>query len=251
MKNLLKRIDEKKKKLDSFRPLPQELIKNLDDWFRIERVYNSNNIEGNTLTKQETTLVVEKGITIGGKTIKEHLEVTNLAFAIDYIKGFIGKSIQEISLKDILNFHYLVLKKIDDKNAGKFRKISVKISGSDAKLPDPLKVPELMDDFIIWLHNTKEHVVTVAADAHLKLVKIHPFVDGNGRTARLLMNLILMQRGFPAAVIKTEDKLAYVKSISKADSSGTENTFDLEDYYSVIFKAVEHSLDVYLEALGA
>lgn len=254
MEKLLKRIDEKKRKLDSLRPMPPELVKNLDDWFKIERVYNSNNIEGNTLTKQETTLVVEKGITIGGKTIKEHLEATNLAFAIDYIKKITSKSRRDISLKDILNFHYLVLKKIDDKNAGKFRKISVKIAGSDAKLPEPLKVPELMDDFITWLHNTKEHVVQVAADAHLKLVEIHPFVDGNGRTARLLMNLILMQRGFPPAVIKTEDKLAYIKSISKSDFSGTdlsgpENTADLKDYYSVIFKAVEQSLDVYLEAL--
>ena len=245
MENLLKRIDEKKKKLDSFRPLPPELVKNLDNWFRVERVYNSNSIEGNTLTKQETTLVVEKGITIGGKTVQEHLEATNLAFAIDYIKKITSKSRKDIGLKDILNFHYLVLKKIDDKNAGLFRRTAVKIAGSDAKLPDPSKVHELMDDFIKWFHNTKEHVVKVAADAHLKLVEIHPFVDGNGRTARLLMNLILMQGGFPPAVIKSEEKLDYIKSISKA-----EQTDDCSDYYKIIFSAEEQSLDVYLEALG-
>ncbi len=242
MGKLLEIIDNKKNKLDSLRPLSKELVKNLDDWFKIESTYNSNAIEGNTLTKQETTLVVEKGITIGGKSIREHLEAKNLAFAIDYIKKFVGKKIQDINLKDFLNFHYLILKQIDDKNAGKLRKIAVKIAGSDSVLPEPIKVPELMDDFIKWLHCTKEHPVKIAADAHIKLVMIHPFVDGNGRSARLLMDLILMQSGFPPAIIKVEDKLAYIRSISKAEMSG-----DYSDYYQIIFNVVDKSLDLYLD----
>ncbi|MBD3273157.1 Fic family protein, partial [Candidatus Dependentiae bacterium] len=125
MENLLNLIKEKKIELDSYRPLPIELVQNLDHWFKIESTYNSNAIEGNTLTKKETTLVIEKGITIGGKSLKEHLEAINLSFAFDYIKSFSKKKYSDISLKDILHLHYLVLKKIDDKNAGKFRKIAV------------------------------------------------------------------------------------------------------------------------------
>jgi Fic family protein len=242
MKNLLETIYEKKSKLDKLRPLPRELVKNLDDWFKIESAYNSNAIEGNTLTKQETTLVIEKGITIGGKSLREHLEVLNLSFALDYIKKFANKSKELIELKDILNLHYLILKKIDDDNAGKFRSIAVKIAGSDVRLPDPIKISDMMNGFLQWLHTVDDKIVKIAADAHLKLVMIHPFVDGNGRTARLLMDLLLMQKGFPPAIIKVENRLDYIKSISKAELSG-----DCSDYYKIIFKAIENSLDLYLE----
>ncbi len=244
MKDLIKKIEEKKIKLDSFRPLPPELVKNLDEWFKIELTYSSNAIEGNTLTLQETALVVEKGLTIGGKSVHEHLEAINLAFAIDYIKTLVNQNKKDLSLRDIFNIHNLILKKIDDKNAGKFRKIAVKIAGSKAVLPDPLKVPELMDEFINWLHETKENILKVAADAHLKFVFIHPFVDGNGRTARLLLNLLLMQGGYPPALILKEERLEYLKSIQKAQ---LENKLD--DYYKIIFGAVDRSLDIYLKAV--
>ncbi|MFH1461758.1 MAG: Fic family protein [bacterium] len=242
MNDLLKIIHQKKNELDLLRPLPLEFIKNLDDWFKVESTYNSNAIEGNTLSKQETTLIIEKGITIGGKSLKEHLEATNLAFAIDYIKKITNKRKQRINLKDILNLHYLILKKIDDKNAGKLRNIAVKIAGSDSILPDPLKLSGLMDDFIKRLHSVDEDIIKIAADAHLKLLLIHPFVDGNGRTARLLMDLLLMQKGFPPAIIKVEDRLVYIKSISKAERTGNNS-----DYYQIIFNAVDKSLDIYLE----
>ncbi len=244
MLDLLKKINEKKNKLDAFRPLPVDLVKNLDNWFKIELTYTSNAIEGNTLSKSETALVVEKGLTVAGKSVSEHLEAINHAFALDYIKKFVDKKREDLTIKDILNFHSLILKKIDDQNAGKFRSIAVKISGSDVVLPEPIKVPDLMDDFIKWLHEEKEHPVRMAADAHFKLVMIHPFVDGNGRTTRLLMNLLLMQKGYPPAIILKEDRLEYINSIEKAQLQK-----DFQDYYKIIFTAVERSLDIYLDAI--
>lgn len=240
---ILQNIDEKKKKLDLLRPLPPELVKNLNEWFKVELTYNSNAIEGNTLTKSETALVIEKGLTASGKPLKDLLEAINLAFALDFIKNIISSTKEQISLNVIFDIRRLILKNIDDANAGKFRKIPVKISGSDVKLPDPVKVPDLMENFINWLEYVKEHPIKIAADAHYKIVAIHPFNDGNGRTARLVMNLILMKYSYVPAIIKKEDRQICIDSIRKAE---LEN--DLSNFYEYIFSQVEKSLDIYLEA---
>ncbi len=238
----LKKADQKKEKLDALRPLPKELIKNLDNWLKIDLTYNSNAIEGNTLSPSETALVVEKGLTIGGKSVVEHLEAINHAYALDYIKELASQKnvLDNAAIKDI---HSLVLKKIDDANGGKWRVMAVKISGSDVKLADPLKVPELMDDFESWLQDNNQHPIKKAADAHLKFVTIHPFVDGNGRTARLLMNLILMQHGYPLAVIKNDNRKVYIDALEKA-----QNTGDISDFYQLICDAVNRSLDLWIDA---
>lgn len=185
--------------LDSYRPLPAALVKNLQSVFRIEFTYASNAIEGNTLTQNETALVVEKGITIGGKSLREHLEAINHAHAVDYIEHLAQQSKNKLELSTILDIHRLILKGIDDQHAGQLRKIAVRIAGSSVTFPIAVKVPELMENYVRWLHTTKDHPVLVAADAHYKLVAIHPFVDGNGRTARLIMNLLLIQAGYPPA----------------------------------------------------
>jgi len=238
-------LTEKKEKLDSFRPLPPELVKNLEDWFRVELTYTSNAIEGNTLSRQETALVVEKGLTIGGKSLREHLEATNHVEALDFIKGLVSKKREDIGEEEILAIHRLVLQKIDDANAGRYRSVRVRIAGAQIALPNPLKVPELMGNFVLWLHqDNDDHPVKIAADAHFKLVSIHPFVDDNGRTARLLMNLLLMQEGYPPALIRKEDRQAYIGAIEKGQMED-----DLEDFYSVIFDAVDRSLNIYLEAV--
>ena len=241
----LETLQQKKQQLDAHRPLPTALLKNLEEWFRVELTYTSNAIEGNTLTRQETALVVEKGITVGGKSLKEHLEATNHVAALDFIYQLIEKKPQDISLKDILDIHYLILKTIDDDNAGRFRNVTVRIAGSEVIFPNSLKLPELMAQFIQWLsQSSTESAVKIAADAHFKLVTIHPFIDGNGRSARLLMNLILMQSGYPPAIIKPEDRLAYINAIEKGQL-----TQDLTDYYQIIYKAVDRSLDIYLQAI--
>lgn len=239
----LQNITDKKKELQQLRPLSADHLKNLAEWFKVELTYNSNAIEGNTLNRRETALVIEKGVTVKGKTLTEHLEATNHAEAIDYVKDLTANTKRvDLTKQDVMNIHKLILQKIDDENAGKYRAIPVAIAGSDVELPDPLKVPELMEEFFTWLKSKSDtHPVIVAADAHYKLVRIHPFVDGNGRTARLLMNLLLMQANYPITVIGNDKREDYINSLEKAHMTG-----DLDDFYSLVIKAVDSSLDVYL-----
>lgn len=245
MDNKLRQLTIKKQKLDSFRPLPPELVRNLDEWFKIELTYTSNAIEGNTLTRVETALVVEKGITVKGKSLTEHLEATNHIEALGYVKTLIGKKRHEITEQDILDIHLLILNKIEADSAGRYRQHHARITGSQVILPNPVKIPKLMQDFMGWLENINpDHVAKIASDAHYRLVSIHPFTDGNGRTSRLLMNLLLMQEGYPPAIIRKEDRLEYINSLEKAQIVGS-----LDDFYNLIYEAVDRSLDIYLEAL--
>lgn len=244
MNDLLKKITEKQKKVQAHRPFPIELVKSLDEWFKIELTYTSNAIEGNTLTRQETALIVEKGLTVAGKSFTEHLEAVNHAHALEYIKKLAGKKRKDITENEILGIHHIILSKIDDSNAGRYRNVPVRIAGSTVVMPNPLKVPDLMSQFMTWLHlNNSEHPVTIAADAHFKFVSIHPFIDGNGRTARLLMNLLLMQEGYPPALIRKEDRLQYINAIEKGQLHGK-----MDDYYHIIYRGIERSLDIYLKA---
>jgi Fic family protein len=248
------KTDLKKTQLDSFRPLDINLVKNLEEWFKVELTYTSNAIEGNTLTRAETALVVEKGLTVGGKSLVEHLEATNHASALDWVKKQINRKpheIYKISIKDILKIHEIILKGIDDNNAGNFRNVAVRISGSAVILPNPKKVYNLMEEFALWFEDSKKnkiHPIQFAAEAHYKLVTIHPFTDGNGRTARLLMNLILMIYGYPPAIIRPRDRLAYINSLEKAQLVNGENN-SKNDFYKIILKAVDKSLDIYLKAV--
>ncbi|KKL20795.1 hypothetical protein LCGC14_2451900 [marine sediment metagenome] len=240
-----KEILLKKRKLDSKGPLPSELLHNLDEWFRIELTYSSNAIEGNTLTRQETALVVEKGITVGGKSLKEHLEATNHAKAIDWIKKLSKRKITSITEKDILDIHAIILDGIDNSNSGFYRRVPVRISGSRVISPNPLKIPDLMKKFIKCLKDSKKlNPIELAAEAHYRLVTIHPFIDGNGRTARLLMNWILLMSGYPIAIIRKEDRLAYINSLEKVQLGGPK-----DDYLKLIYKAVDRSLDIYLNTI--
>lgn len=241
----IKLLTDKKEVLDSYRPLPDVLVRNLDDWFRVELTYTSNAIEGNTLTRRETALVVEKGITVGGKSLVEHLEATNHAEALDWVKTQIKRKPSSITEKDIMHIHDVILRGIDDENAGYYRSVPVRISGSEVVLPNPLKVPDLMKEFVSWLKKEKKlHPIELAAEAHYRLVTIHPFSDGNGRTARLLMNMILLMSGYPTAIIRKADRLVYISSLERAQLGGAK-----DDYYQIIMKAVNRSLDIYIKAL--
>jgi Fic family protein len=237
-------LTQKKQQLDGFRPLPPELIRNLNDWFKVELTYTSNAIEGNTLTRRETAVIIEKGLTVGGKSLKEHLEATNHAHALDFVRSLIKKKPSQLTIKDLLAIHDIILKGLDDENAGHYRNIPVRISGSTVILPNPRKVPDLMDDFHLWLtHKHHLHPIAFAGEAHYRLVSIHPFVDGNGRTARLLMNLLLMMAGYPPAIIRKRDRLAYINALEKAQLGGSKDAYE-----KIIAKATERSLDIYLKA---
>ncbi|MDX2083360.1 MAG: Fic family protein [Rickettsiales bacterium] len=248
-----KKLTEKKKKLDKHRPLDAALVKNLEEWFRIELTYTSNAIEGNTLSRAETALVVEKGLTIGGKSITEHLEATNTATALDFVKEQIKRKPSDLRERDILKIHEIILDRIDKENAGIYRRVPVRISGSAVVLPNPRKVQTLMDEFFSWLENEKKmHAVELAAEAHYRFVTVHPFIDGNGRTGRLLMNMILMMRGYPPAIIRKNDRLAYIKSLEKAqlvNGEGQEKETAKNDYFKLIATAVDRSLNIYLKAI--
>jgi Fic family protein len=242
MTTILSKILEKKRLLDNSKPMSQETIANLSDWFKVELTYTSNAIEGNTLSRAETALVVEKGLTVEGKTLQEHLEAVNHAQAYEWIKQQTAQKVTAVSHDTILHLHRLILQKMDDTNAGRYRTVPVRIAGSTVVMPNPAKVPELMAEFISWLHQHQTNPVTLAVDAHFKFVSIHPFIDGNGRTGRLLMNLLLIQSGFPPAIIRKEDRNQYIKHIEKGQLGGL-----LSGYHQFMFEAVDRSLDIYLD----
>lgn len=238
-------LTAKKNQIDQFRPLPPTLVQNLEEWFLIELTYTSNALEGNTLSRKETAAVVEKGLTIGGKSLVEHLEATNHAKALTDIMALASSKTSDLSENDILTIHNSILRGINDENAGHYRSIAVRISGSPVILPNPKRVPDHMHSFINDITAKNDlHPVALAAKAHYELVTIHPFVDGNGRTARLLMNLILMQHGYPPALIRTRDRMKYISGLEKAQLGGS----DL-DYQKVIYDAANRSLDIYLNAV--
>lgn len=240
------KLTTKKASLDSYRPLASALVNNLEQWFLIELTYTSNAIEGNTLTRKETAVVVEKGLTVSGKSLVEHLEATNHAKALRNVLRLAKSKTETLREIDLLDIHETILKGIDDSNAGHYRTIPVRISGAEVILPNPRKVPNLMSAFMDDITAKDDrHPVELAAEAHYQLVTIHPFVDGNGRAARLLMNLILMQQGYPPALIRTRDRLRYINSLEKAQLGGSK-----EDYYKIIAEAVNRSLDVYLKAIS-
>lgn len=249
MNNLLKTIGYKKKQLDKLKFFPPQVVKELDEWLRVELTYSSNAIEGNTLSRLETAEVLEKGVSavISGKPLKDQLEAVNHAKAIDFIKSLVKqrKSHQFITEDDIKNIHKIILTGIDDDWAGKYRQTTVFIKGADVEFPDYHRIPYHMAEFIQWLELQQEnHPVKVAADAHFKLVSIHPFIDGNGRTARLLMNLILIINSYPMAVIRNEDRTQYLEAVNIGQTKN-----DLSLFYRIMAQAVDRSLDAYISAV--
>ena len=234
-------IDKLKKELNNKRPIPKETLKSLQESINLEWTYNSNGIEGNTLTLRETQVVLE-GITIGGKTVKEHLEAINHEQAIKYLDELVNdkKAVSEWNIKSL---HQLILKDIDNENAGKYRCENVTIKGANHIPPDYLKVPELMEKLILNYNNWKKyHPIVQSALLHGELVKIHPFIDGNGRTSRLLMNLDLMNKGYNPVIIKKENKLEYYEALDKAHTTG-----DYTNFVKLVTKLEIEMLKKYLE----
>jgi len=208
-------IDDLKAKLDQHRPLSPTIVKNLHEDLVLRWTYHSNAIEGNTLTLLETKVVLE-GITIGGKALREHFEAINHRNAILYVEDII-KSQEPFSEWQIRNIHQLILKNIDDENAGQYRQQNVLISGAMALPPDHTLLNDKMTQFIDWYNRDcqKLHPIERAAKVHADFVAIHPFVDGNGRTSRLLMNLELLKSGYPPSVITVENRLAYYEALDQ------------------------------------
>jgi Fic family protein len=242
--SLLRSIEGKKHELDTFRPFSPEIVRKLDEQFTLEWTYNSNAIEGNTLSLQETDLVINRGLTIGNKTLKEHFEAINHKESIQFLYSLVKKK-KEIDEKVVLEIHKIILKNINDTDAGHYRNVNVMITGAVHIPPSAIKIPKLMMEFMEWYyeHKSKLSIVELAAWVHYKMVYIHPFIDGNGRAARLIMNLLLIQNGYPPAVILNIDRRKYYRVLKEADRDHYNN------YLNFIGRSIERSLLIYLNAL--
>ncbi len=239
---LLVRIDEKMKRLNSMRPLPADALGRLHEEMRLVHTYHSNAIEGNTLTLQETKLVLEEGLTIGGKSLREHLEAVNNSKAFDRMEE-LAKNKKAINNVTIQEIHEIVTGGILD-NPGRYRTTNVRISGAIKSPSDWSKIVKLMDELIESINKSKRHPIETASFLHHSFVEVHPFTDGNGRVARLLTNLYLIARNYPPIVLKKADRGKYYKALRAADSE------NLSPFANFIAKAVDESLTLYLSISG-
>ncbi|MBI4595853.1 MAG: Fic family protein [Candidatus Tectomicrobia bacterium] len=236
-------IDALQKGINQFRPLSSHALKQLKEYYRIGLTYTSNALEGNSLTETETRIVLEEGITIGGKPLKDHFEAIGHSEAYDHLYKLAGKAV--ITERDLLELHILFYYRIDRESAGVYRKVPVIIAGVDVQFPPPSKIKPLMQAFIKEIPVLKEthHAVEYAALLHLKLVAIHPFIDGNGRIARLLMNLALLQTGYVITLIPPVMRNEYLESL-KAGNRGDNSRF-----LNLILNLVYESQKEYLRLL--
>ncbi|MCE3296573.1 MAG: putative bifunctional protein: putative binding protein and filamentation induced by cAMP [Crocinitomicaceae bacterium] len=221
---ILDEIDSCKAQLDNKRKYDSYRIK---EALELEYIYDSNRIEGNTLTLRETDLVVNKGLTISGKSMQEHLEAINHKEAITYIHFLIDKN-AFITEREVLSIHNLILRGINSAEAGKYRNANVMIQGSKHTPPSYLELRNEMDLFFSWYEKYKDiHPVVLAAELHERLVTIHPFIDGNGRTSRLLMNLVLLKNGYVIANLKGdyEARMNYYNALEEAQVNENKDDF--------------------------
>ncbi len=236
---LLERIGRRKAMLDRRRPLPGHLVKRLREEMRLAHTYNSNAIEGNSLTRQETRLVIEEGITIGGKPMREHLEAAGNAEAFDLIFDLAGKDapMDHVTLQEI---HGLVTRG-QQTDSGRYRTVNVRIGGTARSPPDFSKVPARMESLLRGLGGD---ALEQSVRLHHGIAMIHPFSDGNGRTARLAANLVLMRGGYPPVVLRKEDRKKYYECLARADAG------DISRFANYVARALDESLTLYLASFG-
>ena len=243
--SILNEIDALKSKLDQFRQFDSYRIAQA---LELEYTFESNRIEGNTLTLRETDLVINKGLTISGKSMREHLEAINHQEAIAYIKHLMVKN-TSLNEREVLSIHNLILRGINPEDAGRYRRVQVMIKGSSHMPPQPFLVSKEMEDFFIWYETNKTslHPIVLAAELHERIVTIHPFIDGNGRTSRLIMNLILLQNGYIIANIKGDydNRMRYYNALETAQTKNNK-----EDFLLFVAQIEKESLERYLEIIG-
>jgi Fic family protein len=245
---LLQQLAQKQQRLQTLLPMGYDQQEHLEEWLKVELTYSSNAIEGNTLTRIETAEVIEKGVgaIISGKSLKDQLEAINHAKAVDFVRTLSQKkkSHQDITEQDIRAIQKMLLTGIHDDWAGAYRTIEIFVRGSNTDFPLPGEVPTLMKRFSAFLQEQQgEHPVVLASVAHFKLANIHPFSDGNGRTARLLMNLILLIHGYPMAIIRQEQREEYLALFDRVRKDN-----DMQPFNTFVGQAVDRSLTAYINA---
>lgn len=244
MKDLIQAIGEKKQKLDALRPLSGGALEALRKYYDVELTYTSNAIEGNTLTHRETAEVIEHGITVGGKPLKDHLEALDHYDAVQLMRA-LASSMEPLGEDAIRALHARVVARSRPEIAGLYSPYPRRIAGSPVVFPNPVKIPKLMEEFGGKLQQTA-NTPEEAFRAHFELTAIHPFSDGNGRTARLLMNLILLRGGYPPIAVRPEDRKPYLDSLEKASLTG-----DLRPFMKIMHERLDTTLADYLSALQA
>lgn len=244
MQSTFDRLYEKNALLMSARPLPSMALHRIRKDLTIEWTYNSNSIEGNTLSLNETHLILQEGITVKGKSLREHFEVHNHEKAIEYLYEIVNENYTLRSI-DILSLHGLVLRSIEDNFAGRIRNGGVRIVGANFVPPNANKVSQLLDELIDFVNENPLGLndIVLSTIFHHRLVWIHPFFDGNGRTVRLAMNLLLMRKGFPPAIILKNDRKKYYEALNQA------NNGSYQKLALLMAQALERSLNIYLQAL--
>lgn len=245
IQDVLDEIDLIKSKLDQFRQFDSYSIAQA---LELEYTFESNRIEGNTLTLRETDLVINEGLTISGKSMREHLEAINHQEAIAYIKHLIDKN-TTLNEREVLSIHNLILRGINPEDAGRYRRVQIMIKESSFMPPQPFLVSKAMEDLFIWYETNKNklHPIILSAEMHERLVTIHPFIDGNGRTSRLVMNLILLQNGYVIANIKGDydTRMQYYKALETAQTKNNK-----EDFLLFVAQNEKESLERYLEIVS-
>jgi Fic family protein len=240
--DLAKAITERKTELDHLRPLAGEALVRLRHYYDVELTYTSNAIEGNTLTARETAEVIEHGITVGGKQLRDHLEAQDHYAALGWMRELADKG-EPLGELTVTELHRRLILRSQPEIAGMYSDHRRRIAGSAVVFPNPVKLPALMATFGDWLAAAPA-TPEAAFEAHLRLVSIHPFSDGNGRTARLLMNLLLIRGGYPPVAVRPEDRAAYLAAIEQAQLEERP-----EAYHQLLGERLLATLDEYLDAL--
>lgn len=245
MEQLLAEIDKLQERFNQKRPLPKETLQSMREDLIVKWTYNSNAIEGNTLTLIETKVVLEDGLTIGGKTVREHLEALNHREAIHFLEKSI-KNETGLTQNVIKQIHSLILSKIDDDYAGEYRDKQVFVVGAKHLPSEPALISEQMEELLNWYNDRAQslHPLERASILHSDFVKIHPFIDGNGRTARLLLNLELMKSGYVPVVIENDQRMDYYKALDHAHM-----TDDCSDFINLVGNTLKKMLNFYLDFL--
>ena len=239
--DVLARVERKKAQLDQLRPLSSAVMAQLQKHYDVELTYTSNAIEGNTLTLRETAEVIEHGITVGGKSLRDHLEAVDHYEALLWMRDIASRTVP-LDEDTIRELHRRIVARSEPAIAGRYSTLPRRIAGSAVVFPNPAKLPALMQEFGAWLADAAP-TPTTAIDAHLRLTSIHPFSDGNGRTARLLMNMLLIRSGYPPIAVRPEDRKRYLDSLEHVSL-----TNDAEPYRRFLLERLDATLDDYLSA---
>ncbi len=239
---VVRAVEQKKADLDRLRPLSGDALAQLQKYYDVELTYTSNAIEGNTLTLRETAEVIEHGITVGGKSLRDHLEAVDHYEALQWMRDLAAQT-SSIGEEAVCELHRRIVARSQPAIAGIYSRHPRRVAGSPVVFPNPSKVPALMEEFGVWLSSVPSTPAD-AFEAHFRLTAIHPFSDGNGRTARLLMNLMLMRGGYPPVAVRPEDRKPYLDALEHGSLSS-----DLQPFQSFMYERLDATLAEYLSAV--